>query len=184
MRTAISAFALAVALVVGTWAAAAERMAPAVVAIINYQRLEQDSAAAKTLLAQIGEYRTAYQAEITGQEDKLRAEAQELERQRTILSQEAFNDKRRAFETKTQELERQVIERNREFERAVAAARGELLKTVLAIVTDLASERGFNIVLDSSQALFVSKSLDLTQVVLDQLDKRLPKLAVSLPPRE
>ena len=158
-----------------------QTMPGAVIAVIDYQRIERESIAAQTIMAQVNEFRAVYQLEITSQEDALRAEREELERQQTILSAESFNEKRRAFESKFQELQRQVMDRTRILDRALAAARDEILQTVLVITRDISEDRGFNIVMEKSQTFFFSNSLSITDAVLTELNQRLPVVSASVP---
>ena len=74
------------------------------------------------------------------------------------------------------------MEKNRRFDRALGNARNEILRTVLVIVTTIAEDRKFNIVLDNSQALFVATALDITEQVMEELNDRLPTVAVEFPP--
>ena len=46
------------------------------------------------------------------------------------------------------------------------------------MVTSIADERGFNLVLPSSEVLFFARRIDLTEEVLAKLDDRLPKVRV------
>ena len=162
-------------------AGAAEPLPAAIVAVVDYQRVERESVAAQAIMAQVNDYRATYQTEITSREDALRAEREELERQQTILSAEAFNEKRRAFEARFQELQRQVMDQTRVLDRALAAARDEILQTVLLITRDLSEDRGFNIVMEKSQTFFFSGSLNITDAVLTELNRRLPVVSASVP---
>jgi len=181
MKGSLTSVALAVVVAASMATAHAEPLPPAVIAIIDYRLLEQESDAALDMIGQVNAYRDTYQTELSASEEALRAEAQELERQRTVLAPEVFNDKRRAFEEKTQAIQQGVLERNRYFDSALRTARNEILRTVLVIVTEVAEDRKFNIVLDNSQALFVAKSLDITQVVMEELNKRLSTVAIAVP---
>jgi len=183
MKFATAVYALAVAALVAT-NAHGEPMAGAVIAVIDYQKIERESIAAQTIMEQVDDFRAVYQAEITKQEDTLRAEREELERQQTILSAEAFNEKRRAFETKYQELQRQVMDRTRILDRALTAARDEILRTVLVIIGEFGTDLGFNIVLEKSQTFFFSNSMSITDAVLTKLNQRLPVVAASVPKPE
>jgi Skp family chaperone for outer membrane proteins len=49
---------------------------------------------------------------------------------------------------------------------------------LIEIVTGIAEERGFNLVLPSSQVLFFSRQIDLTEEVLSKLNDRLSQVAV------
>ena len=181
MKGALTSLVAAVIVAAAVVAARAEPLPPAVIAIIDYRALERESDAALDVIGQVNAYRDTYQAEIAAREETLRAEAQELERQRTILAPEVFSEKRRAFEQRTQAVQREVTERTRRFDRALGTARNEILRTILVIVTEIAEDRKFNIVLDSSQALFVAKSLDITQAVMEKLNDRLSTVTVAVP---
>ena len=183
MKFATAVFALTIAALVGA-TAHGEPMPGAVIAVIDYQKIERESIAAQTIMEQVDNFRAVYQAEITKQENTLRAEREELERQQTILSAESFNEKRRAFEAKYQELQRQVMDRTRILDRALAAARDEILRTVLVITGELGADRGFNIVLEKSQTFFFSNSMSITDAVLEELNQRLPVVAASVPKPE
>ncbi len=162
----------------------AQTLPVAIIAVIDYQRIERESIAAQAIMEQVNNFRAVYQAEITSQEDALRDEREELERQQTILSAESFNEKRRAFETKFQELQRQVMDRTRVLDRALAAARDEILQTVLVITRDISEDRGFNIVMEKSQTFFFSNALSITDAVLMELNQRLPMVSASVPTPE
>ena len=158
--------------------ARAEPLPPAVIAIIDYRALEQESDAALDVIRQVNSYRDKYQAEIAKHEDAFRSEAQELERQQTVLAPDIFKEKRLSFEQRTQAFQQEVMEKNRRFDRALGNARNEILRTVLVIVTTIAEDRKFNIVLDNSQALFVATALDITEPVMEELNDRLPTLSL------
>jgi Skp family chaperone for outer membrane proteins len=183
MKFTTAVYALTIAALVAA-NAHGEPMTEAVIAVIDYQKIERESIAAQTLMEQVDDFRAVYQADITKQEDTLRAEREELERQQTILSAESFNEKRRAFETKYQELQRQVMDRTRILDRALAAARDEILRTVLVITGEFGADLGFNIVLEKSQTFFFRNSMSITDAVLMELNQRLPVVAASVPKPE
>ena len=54
----------------------------------------------------------------------------------------------------------------------------EVKGALIEIVTGIAEERGFNLVLPSSQVLFFSRQIDLTEEVLSKLNDRLAQVAV------
>ena len=76
-------------------------------------------------------------------------------------------------------MQRLVQERRRELDNMAAAALNEVKAALIEIVTSIAEERGFNLVLPSSEVLFFSRSLDLTEEVLAKLDDRLPQVQLS-----
>ena len=157
----------------------AQKLPATVAAVIDYQRILRDAAAAKSIRAQIEARRQAYQEEISKEEQRLHEADKAFAKQRSVLSNEAFAEKRRDFEQEVAEVQRLVQERRRELDNMAAAALNEVKAALIEIVTSIAEERGFNLVLPSSEVLFFSRSLDLTEEVLAKLDDRLPQVQLS-----
>jgi outer membrane protein len=184
--TAVHTVIALAALVIAAWLqpwhhqdAAAQKLPPAVAAVIDYQRVLRDAAAARSIREQIEARRKTYQEEISKEEQRLHEIDKEFAKQRSVLSPEDFAEKRREFEQDVAEVQRKVQERRRELDRLSAAALNEVKQALIAIVTSIAEERGFNLVLPSSEVLFFARSLDLTEEVLAKLDARLPQVQLS-----
>jgi outer membrane protein len=160
-------------------AADAQKLPTTVAAVIDYQRILRDAAAAQSIRKQIEARRQAYQEEISKEEQRLHEADKAFAKQRSVLSTEAFAEKRRDFEQEVAEVQRLVQERRRELDSMAAAALNEVKEALIEIVTSIAEERGFNLVLPSSEVLFFARSLDLTEEVLAKLDARLPQVQLS-----
>lgn len=170
--------ALVVILDVGGRAGLAEPLPPAVAAVIDYQRVLQEASAAVSIRQQVEARREAYQEEIEREERRLREANDEFARQRSQLSAEVQAERRRDFEEDVMEVQRMVQERRQNLDRSSATALNEVKQALIDIVTELAEERGFNIVLSSSEVLFFARTIDLTEDVLDELNGRLPEVEV------
>jgi outer membrane protein len=182
VKTVIALAALVVAAWLQPWqhqGAAAQKLPTTVAAVIDYQRILRDAAAARSIRDQIEARRKGYQEEISKDEQRLHEIDKEFAKQRSVLSPEAFADKRRQFEQDVAEVQRKVQQRRRELDRLSAAALNQVKQALISIVTSIAEERGFNLVLPSSAVLFFGRSLDLTEEVLAQLDARLPQVQLS-----
>jgi outer membrane protein len=186
LRTAFGTLIAVAALVVIGWlqpwqyrGAAAQKLPTTVAAVIDYQRVLRDAAAARSIRQQIEARRKVYQEEISKEEQRLHEADKEFAKQRSVLSPEAFAEKRREFEQDVAEVQRMVQKRRRELDRISAAALNEVKEALIEIVTSIAEERGFNLVLPTSEVLFFSRSLDLTEEVLAKLDARLPQVPLS-----
>jgi outer membrane protein len=182
-RTLIPGVLLAALLVAMAWVwpplpAAAQQLPPTVAAVIDYQRILRDATAARSIRDQIEARRQVYQEEITREEQRLQAADQEFAKQRSILAPEALAEKRREFEEEVVEVQRLVQERRRALDQASAAALDQVKRVLIEIVTGMAEERGFNLVLPSSEVLFFARRIDLTEEVLAELDAKLPSVEV------
>ena len=160
-------------------AAAAEGLPEPVVAVIDYQRVMQDASAARSIREQFETRRGQFQEEIAAEEQRLHEADKELARQRSELTPEVFAQRRRGFETDVAEVQRLVQQRRRQLDRASAEALDRVKQALIEVVTDMAEEHGFNLVLPASEVLFFSRRLDLTEEVMARLDEALP--TVELP---
>ena len=64
-------------------------------------------------------------------------------------------------------------------EQALSDAMRVVQTNVMQIVAEVALERGANIVLAKHQVLIFDRTLDVTQTVLDRLNRRLPDVPVN-----
>jgi Skp family chaperone for outer membrane proteins len=158
--------------------AQAQKLPPTIAAVIDYQRILRDAAAARSIRGQIEVRRKAYQEEISKEEQRLHEADKEFAKQRSLLTAEAFTEKRREFEQEVAEVQRLVQERRRELDNVAAVALNQVKEALIEVVTSIADERGFNLVLPSSEVLFFARRIDLTEEVLAKLDSRLPDVRV------
>lgn len=151
------------------------------VAVIDMTRIRSESLAIKDISRQIEERRTAFRAEIQEEEEALREANKELNRQRSILSPEAFTEERVKFETRLSEVQRRVQEFRRDLDQSRAGAMAELQGTLNRVVADLAKEQSLVFILRRDQTVLVAENLDITGLVLDRVNKALPSVEVPEP---
>lgn len=173
--------AVAVALPVAAQAQAG-KVPPAVIAVIDSQRINREAAALKNARQQLEQYRSGFQSEIAKEEEKLRGEEQELARQRSVLAPEMFEQRRQAFQGKVVALQKRIQERSQSLEKMLNSVREQVTVQVVEILKDLSKERGYNMVLDRAQVqIVVGDNIEITPEVLKRLDQRLPTVKVALP---
>ncbi len=160
----------------------AQAVPPAHIAIVDYLLIQQQSLAINDLKAQIEQRRQVYQEQINLQEQDLRAADQELVSQQSILAAEAFAQKRREFEARVAEVQRDVQARKRELDQAFDFGLKEFERAVISIIAELAATRGYNLVLSRQQIVFADNTLNISQEVLDLLNQRLPRVEVPAAP--
>jgi outer membrane protein len=172
------ALAAALALASGEPAPAQETLPPAVVAVIDYQRILREAKAARAIRDQVESRRQLYQDEIAGEEQRLHEADKELARQRGVLSAEAFAERRSAFEAEVAAVQRMVQERRRQLDQVAASSLNEVRSAMIEVVGELSDARGFNLVVPTSGLLLFSPKIDLTDEVLARLDRKLPNIRV------
>lgn len=179
----LSGVAVLVLLIVCSAGVPAVRAAePAVVlAVVDIQLIMRESTAVRVLSKSIEERRDLYQAELSKTEKTLRDADQELARQRSIISAEAFTKKRRDLEKKVAALQRQVQERKRGLDRIFSRGMAQVQSELALIAKEIAEERGLDLIVSKAAVVIVKPKLDITAEALKRLNERLPKIAAPTP---
>jgi len=113
---------------------------------------------------------------------RLRFLPRQLARQRSVLSPDAYEERRREFESDVAAVQRIVVDRRRELDQAYGAGVRLLQVEISKIIAEIADERGITIVLPEAQTLFVNNSSRISREVLNRLDERMPDLALQFEP--
>jgi Skp family chaperone for outer membrane proteins len=164
--------------------AAAPRPLPpkgALLVIIDIAQVVRDSAAARAMRTQVERQQAALRAEDEKTDKDLRAAEQELVQQRTILAPEAFNQKRRDFERRVNEAQQSAQGKRRDLEEAFAAAQRRIEAAMNEVVIEVAKENDYKAVLPRAVVVASHDSIDITDEVLQRLNKKIPTVSVSTP---
>lgn len=151
------------------------------IAVVDMQRIFRDSAASKSIQAQLEKYRVAAQQETTKEENDLRKVEQELVQQRALISPESFAERRRQFEQRVNNLQRDDQNRKREFDKVQASAIRTVETSLRDIIGQLVTEQKLILVLPKSQTIFLAPELEITDEVIKRLNAKLPSVKVSAP---
>ncbi len=120
----------------------------------------------------LDEQRLTFQEEFTKREAELQATEKALQADRVLLSEEAFNERLRAFEDEVAEVQRQIQYRRQALDRAFQEAQRNLRGLALDIVKQIASEHKLDLVLSQDSALIFLPTLNVSEEVLARLDER------------
>ncbi len=175
---ALSAAALAMS--AATAAADPQEVAAPVIIIVDVQQILRDSLVAKNIQSQMNDRTDRYTKEVSTEENELRRTQDELERQRTVLSADAFNSKMRDFQQRYDALDHGVQVTRQALQQAYNDAMTKVENTALQIIADVAAERKANLVLTKAAVLFEAQGLDITQEVIHRLDEKLPSVPLTV----
>ncbi|MBP5855463.1 OmpH family outer membrane protein [Marivibrio halodurans] len=182
--------ALAAACVMGgavllnaTPAVVAQEIPEARIAVIDVAGVERDSIAWQSLREQFEALLSGYQTELRDRQSSLEQEGQQLEQQRSILSQDAFQEKKAAFDQRVAELQRTAQERKQALDKAYAAARGQIRDALRQVVLEIAKERDLNLIFSNSpqdSSVIMSRDeLSISEEALERLNESIK--SVELP---
>lgn len=152
------------------------------IGVVDIQAVLREGSAARSVREQIDKQRTSYGAEISKKENDLRAAEQDLAKQRNVLSAEAFADKRRQLEQQVADFQRQVSARRRQLDEAIVENMKPIEAAMEEVLTQIAQERGLNMIVHKNAVILSHNALDLTGEVLQKVDRKVPRATVKMPP--
>ncbi|MDA0218614.1 MAG: OmpH family outer membrane protein [Proteobacteria bacterium] len=157
----------------------AQQMEPTVVAVVDLQHLMRASQAGQTIESQMESLRQNFTDTVTQQEGALRQEERDLQEQAALLSPEVLAERRRQFEEKVVELQRDVRNRQQLLEQTYAGGVGQVRQVIIDILTQMIEERGIDLVVPQTAVLVGTRTLDITDDVLARLDQELPSVTLT-----
>lgn len=150
------------------------------IAVVDLKEILKNSNAMNAINRQINEQRKKYQKDIAGEESELREKQKDIKKKKAIMSDQAFQESTKDFHKEIVKMQRDVNQKAMTLEKAFIEARKKVLLKVDEIVTNIAKKRGFNIAVQKVHTIYYQESLDITDEVLDNLNKSLPYVKVSL----
>ena len=175
-RSAILLGIAAAVLSIGASSFATAQDRPPSIGIVDVQKILRDSQASRNLRPQIEKLRQNYQTSVRKRETELRKASQELQRQRAILSSQAFAKRRNDYEEMARKAQVDFQQRKRRIDNAYGAAMRVIQKSMVVAAAKIAEERNFDIVLPKSLVLLADQKLDITGEVLRRIDESLPSV--------
>ncbi len=148
--------------------------------ILDIQRVMQKSLMAKDMARQIDAKRRKFRDEIKKEEEALRKASDELQKQRVILSPEAYAEEDRKFQQNRLALQKKFQTRNQELNSFRAQGSRALQAAIQKALTQVTKRHNYNLVLRySPQTILVRPDyLDISSIVLQQLNKNIKKFVI------
>jgi outer membrane protein len=146
--------------------------------IVDMNKVLQTTDAAKDIIAQMEVKRKEYQAQIVKEEDSIRSAGQELVKQKDTLAKAAFEEKYKALDERSSQEQKLVQDRKRILDQAFYGAMKNLRDHAAEIVAAAAKERHYSAVFTQDAVMMSTPDLDLTDIVIDQMNKTVKKIPV------
>jgi len=157
------------------------KMPAPIIAIVDVQRILQESSASKSVQKQLEAQRQKFQTEIGKEENSLRQAEQELANQRSQLAAPAYSEKEQQLRQRFSTVENHVSARRKLLDQSYTEAMAAVKNALLDVVSSVAHEQGVNLVIVKQQALWTDQPLDITDEVLKRLDQKMPNIVIATP---
>jgi outer membrane protein len=146
--------------------------------VVDVERILSQAKAMKSLQSQYDALVTAFKKEQEKTESELQATKLELAKEQGVLSLDAFNEKRLAYEKRLAEYQKDAQLKERSVRQGAQVALGQVQAKLLEIVRDIAEKRHSNLVMQRSQLMVVDPAYEVTAEAYARLDQEMPDVKV------
>ena len=152
----------------------------AVIGVIGVPDVMRASTAAQQIERTIGERREKLNEDAAKEQAAWRELQQQLGTQRAGLSADQIRTRERELQERITNAQRSFQTRNRIIQEAAQYSLAQIERTLIAVIRQVAESRGMNLVLHRSQVALNVNEFDMTEQVVEQLNKIIP--SVTIPP--
>jgi len=151
------------------------------IAVIDIIRIRRDSKAFKSLRKQITGFREQLKKNARNEDANLQKANKELARQRAIITPEAFREERKKFEQRVGNVQKGLQTRWRALREVEGKYEIKILEVMQQAVLKVAQKKKLILILRNNAIYYWANTLEITDEVLANLNKMLPKVSVTAP---
>ncbi|ARN84203.1 hypothetical protein GQ61_01325 [Candidatus Nucleicultrix amoebiphila FS5] len=154
---------------------------PLKIAILDFNRVLQESNAAIEVRKEIDGYRAQFQDEIQKIEDQLRDLEKTLQTEAQKKLSQEIESKRSDFEKRVSEVQEKTTERSSQLGKALDDAFNTIQEKIKEILIEISERDHLTMVFPKSVVILHEPDVEITQEVLTKLNTVLPKVKVVIP---
>ena len=147
-------------------------------AVIDMKLVLAKSSAFTTLQKEIQNLEKNYKEEIQNEENLLKKEQEKLVAQKSVLSAEEFKEKEDTFKQKVNKIQGKVEKIRRELESTMAKGMQIIQQEAVKHMKEIAKKEGYLLVFDANTTVISADRINISNIVVDKLNKSLPKITV------
>lgn len=146
--------------------------APVAIGMVDLQRalneVDEGQAARTRLEAEFARR----QEELATQQAELETYGRELEASMSMLTEEAARERYVEYQERAMALQQGMEQMQMDLAQAEAEATGEIFERMVAIVGEIAAERGYTVVVEKSTIVFAADGLEFTDELIRRYNER------------
>lgn len=183
MNRILTFVAGAAALALPVVAAAQAPAATQKIAVIEVQRIIQESAVGKEALARVQRLQQAKQEDLAKRQKELRDLEQKIQEQGKSLSEDAMEKLQKDYQAKAVDLKRFQDDAQRDLEDAQRKELKTLEERIMPVIDAVGKEMGYSLVFNkfNSGLLFASEDVDITNAVITRFNTLITVPAAARP---
>jgi len=160
-------------------ASASAAFAAELIAIVDTQKIYENSTAVKQIRDQIDKKAEEFKKDSADKEAYFKKKYDDLEKQKSVLKKDEFEQKNNDLAKEFGEAQKKVQDSRNVLDKAYVDAMQKVEVTFNAIVKGEANKKGAKVVLHKMQTIYSDPNLDVTDPVLTELNKQMPKATVN-----
>lgn len=154
-----------------------------VIAVVDGAKLTAAAKAMKAAQEEAEKLAKRFDADFAAEQKKLQAEYQQLEKDRLKITGEEYDKRLQRLNQRFAEIRRTAQIRQEQMSRAVRHVQLQFRNEVVKVIQALSVEAGYTLVLERSAVLHAAAQLDITDKVLERIDKAQIQVKFEFPPR-
>ena len=168
--------AAATAAVVAGVLIAGPALAQSKIAVVEVERLLQESARGQVAVQDLTRLRDEKQAELTTRQEQLAALQQQYNDGRLTFAEDRLAEMEKQLEDMTIDLRRAQDDANREMQKVQGERFGEIEQAVLPIIAQVGREFGYTAIFNKFQGglLYAADAADITNLIIERYNAAYP----------
>lgn len=154
------------------------------IAYVDLQRAVFEVAEGRAAKTRLEEMKTVRQRALDEKQEELKRLQQSLEQQRSLMSAEAFEEKRRNFAQRLGELQQTYATLQRELAGEEMKVQQQILERMAAILKQIGEAEGYQIIVRKDALLWGLPSLEVTNELIRRYDRAHPLEGAAKPARQ
>ncbi|WP_291295971.1 OmpH family outer membrane protein [Elioraea sp.] len=154
----------------------------ALIGVVGLPEVFEASVAARGVRQTVQERLQRLNDEAQREQGAWREAQQQLANQRATLTADQLRDRERELQERITNGQRILRERNATIQQAGQRSLGEVERTALYVIGQVAESRNLNIVLNRGAVVLAVDAMDITAAVVEQLNRALPAVEVEPEP--
>ncbi len=174
-KTTIVALAI---LAAATNFASAQATATSTIAVVDTQKIFEKASALQKIKEQLDKKAEEFKKESAKKEDYFKKKFEDLEKQKATLAKEAYDKKSEEIGKEFGDAQKKVQENRQVIDKAYQDAMQQVNDSFTAIISEEAGKKGYKVVLPKLQTLFSDTGIEITDAMIESLNKKLPSVTV------
>jgi len=144
------------------------------IGVVDFQKVFDQSAVIRKLNGELEQKVKAEEDLITKKRETLQKQKEDLDKQQSILSQEKRAEREGQIRQDLKDLQRYATDKQDEFQRKGSELMQSVMQELTKIVQEIGEKNGYTTIVERSEGgvVFFSKSIDITDEVVKEYDKR------------